>query len=69
MGKQRLKKRRMKIRQKQKRQQKLAKLRQEYAAAKNDRQKEKALKKVFKIAPWLTKESFLKPIKNKKKSK
>ena len=53
----------MKIKQAQKRRTKLAKLRQLYNEGKKD--KDKILEKVFKIAPWLNKEEFLKPIKGK----
>ena len=41
------------------RKRKLAKLRQEYLAAKSQEKKEKILEKVSKIAPWLSKEEFL----------
>ena len=59
MGRQHSKRRSMKIKQAQKRRGKLAKLRQLYKEGKKD--KDKILEKVFKIAPWLNKEEFLKP--------
>ncbi len=58
----------MKIRQAQKRRVKLAKLRKKYQAAKNESEKDLILAKVFKIATWLTKEEFLKPVKEAKKA-
>jgi len=66
MGRQHSKRRSMKIRQKQKRSKKLSRLREEYGKASTGK-KEQILKKVFKLAPWLTKEKFLEPVKNKKK--
>ena len=53
----------MTIRQKQQRKAKLKKLRQRYAAAKDTIEKEQIWQKVVKIAPWLTKEQFLAPLK------
>jgi hypothetical protein len=64
MGREHKKRRRMKIRQKQKRQKKLAKLREKYLAANMDSERKEVLEKVYKIAPWLTKEKFLEPIKD-----
>ncbi|MGE4554913.1 MAG: DUF6800 family protein [Candidatus Paceibacterota bacterium] len=52
------------LRQKRKRKQKLKKLREKYILAKTQEEKEKILEKVFKIAPWLTEEEFLKPLRN-----
>jgi hypothetical protein len=66
MGRERKKRRTMKIRQAQKRRAKLARLRKKYQAAVMDSDKERILEKVFKIAPYLSKEEFLKPIKEKK---
>lgn len=63
MGKEDPKRRSMKIRQAQKRAKKLAKLRQLYIKTTDKKEKEKILEKVFKIAPWLTEEEFLKPLK------
>lgn len=65
MGRSHSKRRKMTIRIKQKRRKKLAKLRQAYIEAKNKEEKEKVLEKVFQIAPWLTKEEFLSPLKKK----
>jgi len=45
---------------KQKREEKLKKLRKKYQAVKEKRGKEKILEKVKKIAPWLSEEEFLK---------
>jgi hypothetical protein len=59
MGRVSATKRKMAIRQVQKRQKKLAKLRQNFLAAKNSLEKEKILEKVQKIAPWLTQRKFL----------
>jgi hypothetical protein len=64
MGKGSPKRRKFEIRKAQKRSQKLAKLRLLYTKANSPKEKEKILEKVFKISPWLTKEEFLKPIKN-----
>ena len=66
MGRQHSKRRSMKIKQAQKRRAKLAKLRKLYKEGKKD--KDKILEKVFKIAPWLTKEEFLTSVKVAKKS-
>lgn len=60
MGREDPKRRSMKIKQAQKRAKKLAKLRQLYLRAKTEQEKEKVLEKVFKIAPWLSREEFLK---------
>lgn len=56
----------MKIRQKQKRSRKLKKLRQAYDESNKVTEKNQILDKVAKIAPWLSKEEFLAPLKNKK---
>jgi hypothetical protein len=69
MGRQHRKKRRMSIRQRQKRQKKLAKLREKYSKADSQTEKDQILKKVYKISPQLTKEEFEKPLKNKEKKK
>jgi len=63
MGKEDPKRRSLKIKQAQKRAKKLARLRQLYAKAKTEQEKEKVLERLFKIAPWLSKEEFLKPLK------
>ncbi len=60
MGKEDSKRRSLKIKQAQKRAKKLAKLRHLYLEAKTPEEKEKVLEKVFKIAPWLSQEEFLK---------
>ena len=44
---------------------KLRQLRQKYAAAKTGLHKEKVLTKVARIAPWLSEEQFLAPVKGK----
>jgi len=62
MGKEDPKRRSLKIKKAQKRAKKLARLRQLYAQAKTEQEKEKVLEKLFKIAPWLSKEEFLKPL-------
>jgi len=62
MGKKDPKRRSLKIKQTQKRAKKLARLRQLYAKAKTEQEKEKVLENLFKIAPWLSKEEFLKPL-------
>ena len=62
MGKEDPKRRSLKIKKAQKRAKKLARLRQLYAQAKTEQEKEKILEKLFKIAPWLSKEEFLKPL-------
>jgi len=61
MGRHRVKHRSSQIKIKQKRKVKLAKLRDGYALAKTREAKDKALEKVQKIAPWLSKEEFLTP--------
>lgn len=62
MGKEDPKRRSLKIKQAQKRGKKLAKLRQLYLEAKTSQEKEKIWEKVFKIAPWLSEEEFLRPL-------
>ena len=59
----------MKIRQKQKRRAKLAKLRKKYTEADFEGDKEKIWEKVLKIAPWLNKKEFLGVIKKSKTRK
>ena len=63
MGRTSPKRRKLTIKQQQKRQKKLAKLRRLYLKASSSKEKEKILIKVFKLAPWLSKEEFLKPAK------
>ena len=62
MGREHKKRRRMVIRQSQKRKLKLKKLRQAYVRTEDNAKKEQLLAKVFKLAPWLTKEEFLQPV-------
>jgi hypothetical protein len=64
MSRKHSKRRRMVIRQKQNRQAKLKKLRADYAKAATTSKKDQILTKVVKIAPWLTEEEFLAPLKN-----
>ena len=59
------KRRRFQIRQRQKRREKLRKLREKYTKARSEKERETVLEKVFKIAPWLSKEEFLEPVKDK----
>jgi hypothetical protein len=63
MGRSNPKRRKMKIQQKQKRQKKLGKLREKYVESGSKTRRKKILDKVFKLAPWLTKEKFLEPVK------
>lgn len=63
MGRSNPKRRKMKIQQKQKRQEKLGKLRQEYVKNASKTARKRILDKVYKLAPWLTKEQFLEPVK------
>lgn len=65
MGREHKKRRSMKIGQAQKRKTKLLILRKKYFEANMDSDKERVWQKVFKLAPWLTKEEFLKPGKPK----
>ena len=60
MGRLRAKRRKHQIKVKQRRKAKLAKLRSNYAKAKNNAEKEKILEKVNKISPDLSKDRFLK---------
>ena len=53
------------IRRKRKRREKLRKLREKYKLAKTQNEKDKILEKVWKIAPWISKEEFLSPLKQK----
>lgn len=57
------KKRKLQIKIRHRRKKKLAKLRQAYLVAKTKEEKEKILAKVSKIAPWLSEEEFLAPVK------
>ncbi|MFC1710982.1 DUF6800 family protein [Patescibacteria group bacterium] len=66
MGRDHSKKRQMTIRQKQKRRQKLAKLRSVYVKSDSSSKKEQILEKVLKIAPKLSPEEFLKSLKPEK---
>jgi len=66
MSKISLKRRKFQIRLKQKRKMKLAKLRQDYLQAKTGNEKEKIWEKASKIAPWLSQEEFLAPVRKKK---
>jgi len=63
MGREHRKRRRTVIRQKQNRQAKLKKLRTAYAKAKTTSKKDQILSKVAKVAPWLSEEQFLAPLK------
>ena len=56
-------KRSLQIRIRRKRKQKLKKLRQKYAEAQTISEKERILEKVKRIAPWLSREEFLAPLK------
>jgi hypothetical protein len=56
-------KRSIQIKIKRKRKKKLQVLRQQYARAEMLLEKERILEKVKKIAPWLSKEEFLRPLK------
>jgi hypothetical protein len=51
------------IKVKQKRKRKLARLREEYLAAKTEGEKKKVFEKATKLAPWLSEKEFLTPIK------
>jgi len=66
MGREHKKRRSMKIKQAQVRHAKLKKLRKKYVLAKNESEKELIWEKVSKVAPWLTKEEFLKAVKDNK---
>lgn len=63
MGREHRKRRRMVIRQKQNRSAKLKKLRADYAKADTTSKKDQILAKVAKVAPWLSEEDFLAPLK------
>ena len=52
-------KRKMQIKGRQKRHQKLGKLRAKYRSAKGILEKEKILEKVSRLAPWLSEKEFL----------
>jgi len=65
MGKVNPKRRSFEIKKKQKRRKKLAKLRKKYSQAKTEVEKQKILEKVNRLAPYLSKEEFLKPLKAK----
>lgn len=58
------KKRKVQLKTREKRKVKLAKLRQRYSAAESEVEKEKILEKARQLAPWLSREEFLAPIKN-----
>jgi hypothetical protein len=58
--------RKTEIHRRRKRREKLRKLRSRYSLAKTNQEKEKILEKVKRIAPWLSEEEFLEPLKNKK---
>ncbi len=53
------------IRKKRKRRKKLAQLRKKYLLAKTEAERNKILEKVARLAPWLSKDEFLAPLKNK----
>lgn len=53
------------IEKRRKRREKLKKLREKYLLAKTKEEKERILEKVRKIAPWLSEEKFLAPLKKK----
>jgi hypothetical protein len=57
--------RKTELHQRRKRKEKLRKLRSKYALAKTNQEKEKILEKVKRIAPWLSEEEFLEPLKKK----
>lgn len=67
MGKVASKRRSLKIKQRQKRKKELARLREKYSQSKGKSDKEKALEKLSKLAPYLAKEDFLAPLKSSKK--
>lgn len=50
----------------QKRREKLKKLRAKFALAKNNEEKERILEKVRRMAPWLLSTEFLKPLEKEK---
>lgn len=54
--------RKFQIKKRQKRQRKLKDLRKRYSEAKTKAKKDRILRKVFKVAPYLTKERFLEPL-------
>ena len=53
------------IEKRRKRREKLKKLREKYLLAKTKEEKERILEKLRKIAPWLSEEGFLAPLKKK----
>jgi len=53
------------IEKRRKRREKLKKLREKYLLAKTKEEKERILEKLRKIAPWLSEEEFLAPLKKK----
>ena len=63
------KRRSFQIKQRHKRKIKLKKLRLLYLEAKTEQEKEKILEKARRISPYLSKEEFLKPIKEAKITK
>jgi len=58
--------RKTEIHQRRVRKEKLKKLRAKFALAKTSSEKEKILEKVKKVAPWLSEEEFIEPLKGKK---
>jgi len=68
MGRASPSRRKKQISQERKRRLKLKKLRQKYLSAKGLMDKEKIIEKAQRLAPWLTKENFLRPIESRKKT-
>jgi len=56
------------VKKRRKRREKLSKLREKYALAKGEEEKEKILDKVKRIAPWLSVEEFIKLLEQKTKA-
>ena len=54
--------RKTELHRRRKRKEKLGKLRKKFLLAKTSQEKEQILEKVRRIAPWLSKEEFLKPL-------
>lgn len=67
MGREHQKKRRMSIRQNQKRKEKLSKLRVKYVKADNQSEKDQVWEKVHKLSPEITRDEFEKPIETAEK--
>ncbi|MCD6407198.1 hypothetical protein J7L81_04945 [Candidatus Aerophobetes bacterium] len=57
------------IAKRRKRKEKLRKLREKYLAAKTDEERQKVLDKAKRIAPWLSQEEFLEPIRERLEKK